>query len=607
MRRTLSVERDGIDKAARTVELSFASESPVDRWFGREILDITPQAVDLARLQNGGAVLVNHNWDDQVGVITEARIDPATKKARAKVKFSRSARGEEIFNDITDGIRSLVSVGYIVRKMVLQSVEGDMETHRVTDWQPYEVSIVAVPADASVGVGRGQTQTEPVRSPNPSSPMSATPAAPAAPSVAVVHDFTAERQRVKDLNAAASAIAQKNPQHADALRALAARCAESGDTLDHFNRAVLADVLTESRVATPASQVAGELGLDRGEQKRYSLLRAIALHLAGKPLDGIEGAASRAEAKRIGRDPAGFFVPAEIFANRGQRTMQVSPASDGGYNVANEIDYANMVELLRNQSHVMQLGARVITGLTGDVSIPRVLTGSTVYWVSETGTISKTSATWGQLALKPRRIGASVDYTRQFLAQSGISPEQFIRDDVMGAMGVELDRVAINGAGAAEPLGILNLAAGDRATSVTFGAAATWAKVLEFETNVATSNALGLPGSPYAYLTTPATRGKWKAAPKVAATSNFLWEAGDLVNGYAARATNQFPTAGTLNQVIFGQFGQVIYGEWAGIDIIVDPYTGARSNTVGVTIQKHVDMIVRQPKAFAISADSGAQ
>jgi hypothetical protein len=124
---------------------------------------------------------------------------------------------------------------------------------------------------------------------------------------------------------------------------------------------------------------------------------------------------------------------------------------------------------------------------------------------------------------------------------------------------------------------------------------------------VATANALGLPGVEYAYLTTPGTRGKWKGASKVANTAAFLWEDGNMVNGYQARATNQFPTSGTLNQVIFGQFGQVVYGEWAGVDVTVDPYTSARTGQVNVTIQKFVDMVIRQGKAFAISSDSGAQ
>lgn len=204
MERTFTVDRAGIDKEARTVPLSFASENPVERWFGREILDITKDACDLERLRNGGAILVNHDWDDQVGVVLEASIDPGTKKARCVAKFSRSTRGDEIFQDITDGIRSLVSVGYIVRKMVLQSVEDGVETHRVTEWQPFEVSVVAVPADTSVGVGRAQPKDDNRGKPAATS-MSDTTTAPSEAEVRTAAQ-TGERDRIKALNTAAKTL-----------------------------------------------------------------------------------------------------------------------------------------------------------------------------------------------------------------------------------------------------------------------------------------------------------------------------------------------------------------------------------------------------------------
>lgn len=390
---------------------------------------------------------------------------------------------------------------------------------------------------------------------------------------------------------------------------------EKFDALETEIRGINSDLEREERAnalavaAGPVEQRHDErLGLSEKEIRGYSLMRAIGCLVEGRKLDGLEAEASKAEADRLGKSPTGFFVPFEVMA-RGvanmteKRAHTAGTAADGGYLVGTEIDYANMVQLLRNQSHVLALGARVIPGLVGDVTIPRVLTGATAYWVSETGTITSSNATFGQIAMKPRRLGATVPYSKQFLNQSGIGVEMFVRDDIMGAFGVELDRVAINGAGATEPLGILNLASGDRASSVTFGAAPTWAKVVSFETNVETANALGLAGGPYAYLTTPGVKGAFKTTSKVANTASFLWENGDLVNGYAARSTNQVPS----NKVVFGQFGQVIYGEWAGIDLTVDALTLATSGQVKVTMQKFVDMVIRQGKAFSVSTDAGNQ
>lgn len=631
MRRTFAVDRAAIDVENRTVDLSFASEAPVDRWFGREILDVTPESCDLTRLNNGGAVLVNHNWDDQIGVVTEARIDATTKKARAKVKFSQSERGQEIFQDIQDGIRSLVSVGYIVRQMVLQSVQGDVETHRVTDWQPYEVSLVAVPADSSVGVGRSVTPAEKTTAERTTAPAASQrqpslsmPTETQSPSVSVTpgQDFASERQRVKDIAGAARVMAEKYPAHADAIRKLGEKCLETGDGVEVFNRALLNDVLATQQSATPTRQVSADLGLSKKEQAQYSLFRAMRLKAENRPLDGIELEASRAEAKRLGRDAEGFFVPAEVFSfgrnhlanlhadrvamleamfNRSVRDLSAASPADGGYTVGHTIDTANMVPLLRNASHILTLGARVLTGLTGDVTIPRVLTGSTVYWVSETGQITSTTPTFGQLVMKPRRIGAVGVLGKQLIIQSSMDVEAFYRETVMADMGVELDRVAINGQGGAEPLGIMNLPAGARATDVTFGGAATWAKVVSFETLVETANALGLAGGPYAYLTTPAARGKWKTTAKATGAAIFLWE-GNEVNGYQARSTNQVPS----DKAIFGQFSQILFGEWAGIDLTIDAVTYADKAQIKVTMQKFVDMIVRQGKAFSVSTDTAA-
>ena len=263
-----------------------------------------------------------------------------------------------------------------------------------------------------------------------------------------------------------------------------------------------------------------------------------------------------------------------------------------------------MVSLLRNSSRVVELGARTISGLTGDVSIPRVISGATVYWVSEDGTIATTTAQFGQIVGKPRRLGGRSQFTKTFLAQTSLDAESFTREDLTAAMGVELDRVAICGSGGAEPLGILNLASGDLSTGVTFGAAPTWIKYLEFAAAVETANAIS--GNP-AYVTTPSSKYKARGIPRFSNASPPIWDDEGKVGEFRARSTNQFPSSPTANQVVFGNFAEVLYLEWAGLDVVVDPYTSAANGIVIVTIQRLIDMVIRQGKAFSISADSGAQ
>ena len=157
--REFQIEKRQIDEAKRTVDLSFSSEEPVDRWWGIEILDHQKKSVNLRRLIRGGALLIDHDMKNQVGVIEEVVVDEADRKGRANVRFGRSAKAEEIFQDVLDGIRSNVSVGYQINEAVLErETKGELSTYRVVDWEPYEISLVSVPADINVGVGRGDEE-----------------------------------------------------------------------------------------------------------------------------------------------------------------------------------------------------------------------------------------------------------------------------------------------------------------------------------------------------------------------------------------------------------------------------------------------------------------
>jgi len=144
-----------IDESKRTVELAFSSDTPIDTWYGQQILVHDADAVRMDRLNDGGALLLNHSRDDQIGVVDRAWCDAGDGKCRAVVRFSESAKGEEIFRDVVAGIRRLVSVGARVLKTeTTEQNDGKTELVRVSEWEPYEISIVSVPADPTVGVGR---------------------------------------------------------------------------------------------------------------------------------------------------------------------------------------------------------------------------------------------------------------------------------------------------------------------------------------------------------------------------------------------------------------------------------------------------------------------
>jgi len=136
----------------RTVDVAFASEEPYRRWWGTEIIDL--ETMDLSRMNDGAAVLFNHNWNDHIGTVVpgSARID-SDGFARCTLRFGKSALASEKFQDIQDGILSKISFGYMITKYLLVEETETEEIYRVST-EPYEVSPVVVPADATVGVGK---------------------------------------------------------------------------------------------------------------------------------------------------------------------------------------------------------------------------------------------------------------------------------------------------------------------------------------------------------------------------------------------------------------------------------------------------------------------
>ena len=140
LHRSFTLDRSAIDEDARTVNLSFSSDMPIERWFGMEVLDHSPKSVNLERLNGGAPLLMDHDTSDQIGRVESASVDG--KRGTAVVRFSKSARAHEIFTDVMDGIRQNVSVGYRINEMELDESrsEDEMETYVAKNWSPFERS-----------------------------------------------------------------------------------------------------------------------------------------------------------------------------------------------------------------------------------------------------------------------------------------------------------------------------------------------------------------------------------------------------------------------------------------------------------------------------------
>jgi len=199
------------------------------------------------------------------------------------------------------------------------------------------------------------------------------------------------------------------------------------------------------------------------------------------------------------------------------------------------------------------------------------------------------------------------DISRRLLLQGSVDVENLIRNDLATTLALELDRAAINGSGSSnQPTGILNVSGIGDVAGGTNGLAPTFAHMIELETDVAAANAdLGALG----YMTNATIRGTLKQTEKASSTGQFVWDDGTM-NGYTALATNQVPsnltkgTSSDCSAVIFGNWNDLIIGQWGALDILVDPYTGGASGAVRVRAMQDVDIAVRHAASFSAMQDA---
>lgn len=659
LHRVAEFDRAAINDKDRTVEIAFSSEAPVERWFGTEVLGHDAANVRLGRLNNGGAVLVEHDRRDQVGVVVKASIDK-DRKGRAVIRFGKSARAEEIFQDVKDGIRRLVSVGYRIHKQETKNEAGGVESVRVTDWEPYELSLVSIPADDSVGVGRGDSSVpatfnnhspttsmnreqimarlralniafsdsatdEQLRSLLPEAERNAAPVttpapvaqraaeAPAAPQITVVREDPAaiaqravevERTRMSTITAIA-AQARNQGIEVDAARAIA-----EGITADAFRTQVFESLVSRQVSYTPANP-------SRSEQRdlsQFSLVRGLRSLMEGRGLSGIE-LEMHQEAQREGAQAGialrGQLTLPTVLLNHGRRDMTATGGSNGdqgGTTVATNL--GSFIELLYSRMVLRGLGAQFLTGLVGNIDMPKLLTGSAPVKKAENAATDESSPTTGKVSLSPKRNGTFIEVSKQLLMQSSVGIEGVLRNDLATALALAMELGAINGGGTAEPTGILNTGSIGSVAGGTDGAAPTWANIVALETAVAVANAdIGN----LAYLTNPKVRGKLLTTPKVASTdSNMVWSDGPTpLRGYRAAVTTQVPSTLTkggsgavCSAIIFGNFADLVIGQWGGIDISVNPYIKDTEGLVRITADCYYDAAVRRAGSFAAMKDA---
>lgn len=604
--RSGDVEKDSINVEDRTVTISFSSEYPVERWDWVEVLGHGEGEVDLSRFDDSAPFLSDHNWSDQRGVIQKAWIENG--RGYATVKMSRNPLGEQLFIDMQDGICRNISVGYRIVEAEMVRRENNVEHWRITRWLPLEISNVSVPADPTIGLGRSDTgDSLPVKirgcqmPSEETNPETQTPAA----SQERADDSTPQKPHVRSTSSEpepvnhAQRIAEAGEQygHVD----LANEFIRNGETFERFNKALM-DKLHEKRNDSASQSTAFDLDLEEKDLRRYSLIQAIRGAASGKwKKAGLERAVSDAIAQRAGKDPEGVYISYEALGYGLQRQMQgqkmqrlQSAGADGlgAELVGTELHSEMFIEVLRTKAVVGGLGARMMSGLVGELDIPKMTGTAAFYWVDEDGAPQDSDISTGIVAMRPKTIAAAVPITRRLMIQSTPDIEALVRDDILTGLGLGVDNALLAGSGiGAEPLGIRNTT-GIGAVDITAGA--TWAKIVELETDVAEAEASATTS---AYLMRPTMRGKLKTTEKAANTAQFIW-ADNNVNGYKAEVTTQMQP----NEILFGDFSQSMVGLWGALDIVPDRSTKAASGGLVMRLFQDADVALRHATAFSLAS-----
>jgi|688.fasta_scaffold124508_2 HK97 family phage major capsid protein len=634
------------EKTDETLTFSFSSEAPVERWFGREILVHEEGSVDLGRMNDGGVYLWNHNRDVVLGVAEKAWLGD-DRRLYSTVRWSPNTleKGSEEYKrrqDVEAGIVRNVSFAYEINK-----IDERADGFYVTEWNVLEVSSVSVPADQTVGLGRAMdepvaVEPEPAPSAPEPEPVAVATAEPQPEPLRSLTVQTAERTDSPDEQPMTTEINVAEVQQ-DARRAERERVASIRGMCDQFQLSELAEKLINDDASIDAARAVvmeqigmrkvefqgrvhdaggAELGLSKREIKRFSLCRLL-LHMteptnarladaAGFELE-VARAAADLQARTLNKSARGVLIPWEVLGvSRAAQTpgQVVGTFGDGGALVGTDRLDAQFIDLIRNRSAFLNSGLTMLSGLEGNVEIPKKLSSSQYYFVGENADVPNSKLTFGLVNMIPRTIGVRVPISRRMMLQSSPDIDNLVRLDMAESVALGMDSTIGYGTGSnGQPLGIINTTGIGSVTltngktkpfPVSLGGAPTslvcgeWDNYVDLETELAIDN---LDDGSMRYIMNSVVKGALKQTLRAsAAGSDYIMTDAGQVNGYPVTVSNQMQ----LNDVLFGNFADCVVGMWSGLDLIVDQVTQAASGQTILNVHQDFDVAVRRPQSFAL-------
>jgi HK97 family phage major capsid protein len=608
-------EDSSVDLEKREATFPFSSEFPVEREFwsqefgyevGYEVLDHSPGCVDLGRLNDGGAIRDGHDGD-QIGDVISA----FTKDRRNWIngRYSCSDRATVILTDMSNGLRRNVSCKYKVLQFVREAPkeEGGKPTYRAKKWYVTHVSHEPDAADPTVGLNRSledqEIETELIRS------ESETPTIITKEEVRMdPKEIEAMQERHKIELQQATETARKSEAHrvaqlramediyghVEGVRDIIGKGIKEGTAYEEVGASVLNKV-GEKRSAMENHDPKSLLGIPDKELKGYSFARALKMQAGLCKKDGVEFEAHKAlEERGISAKQGGILIPFDVQSRKTlgsasqERSNNAGSGSAGGYLVSTSP--MGFIDMLRNSQVMTQLGVSRLSGLKGNVYIPRKTGALTTYWVNEDTAATESAMTFGQVLAMPKTVSGWCRLTRDLLKQSDPSIEQLAMTDLAEGLGIASDAVALNGiGGAGQPLGVLNV------SGVGSFTATTWRGILGARTDIRTANAL--TGN-IKWLMTPAVMEIMMSTEKSTGYPVYLMnEETSKMAGYLGLDSNQVPSG----YMGLADWSQLLLCDWGTLEVKLkdaDDHTGA----MFVEGFLDMDVVVRQTGAFTFAS-----
>jgi len=599
----LEFERAKGEEDERTVSLSFASEEPVMRSFGWEVLSHKNEDIDMEFMSSGRApLLLNHDPEVQIGVIETARVDETEGKSRSVVRFGRSDLASEILADVNDKIRTNISVGYSVTHLEKQEEQRDGTDVYRASWMPMEISLVSIPADRTdIGVGRAEPKPI-IKEINMETKTEIVAEVPSVDAEKVKAEALAERHKeIKEMQS----LGERHN-----LRAFTDECVHNGTDLFTFREKLLDKIETK-----PLSPLDDPPDVKPKEQQRYSFLKALNAASRGDwSQAGFEQEMSQEMAHKSGKSPQGFYVPDYAWRSdmyTAKRELTVGTDGTGGYFAPSQQLGSEWIGALRSKMVLADLGMRTMSGLTTKIQIPKIAAASAGF-VAESGDVSDNTHVTTQISMVGRTLGARTTISRLLMLESDPSIEQIVRDDLVAAIASKIQDVMIEGGGSNEPTGITQTTGIGSIAGGTNGQSPAWnTHVPTLVKEVEQDNA-ALNDGTLGWLTNPKVKSKMAAVAKVSSSDSVMildspW---NQLYGYPIKFTTDCPsdlTKGSASSVcsalIFGDFSQLLMGSWGNSpDVLVDPY-GNNDGGVKIIVFSEIDAAVRHAQSFAACLD----